>query len=600
MIILLYAVIMLQMNFCLGNDFAKKKELMQHFFDKKEKSDRECVTDKVLVETVCLEHSPKGMPSANALKNLIRNDFFPLKSIDDIWIEDIISTRLGYMVSSIGLRDGKKKYPVFFLKVNSNRESSSLLSKIRESHIGRLGLQKHYNDKNPIPRRYLPQIAWLEKIYIYQNEQGRDCFVELSHAAVGKTVKEIMKTESLERIKRCSYCVGRSLALFQQVFIKYVDKDNPKTWLTVKHGDFHDGNVVFDMNKERVFFIDNETMSDGYSIFKDVIYFSEMIGGIRFLNDSCFRTINSIYSFFDGYVSGYPKNQQSVIASSLAKYLLDSLGSINQRFTVNSCLIGNQGKNTDAYRSFIMQHVEFIKSHILKFGYDSVVHGVSEVNVAVYQRKLEQVKQFLQSENHVNTIDDFGTTPLFWALEKNDTAVLDLLQDHNVDFELATNLFPRGVLEYFICLDKPDVVKNFIDHLHPTQSFLEEQLFKAALHGAVNTINLLLSLGQDVNIRYQEEGSYQFATLLHIAVRKMHDSVIQELLKVPGVNVDVLDVSGRTPLLLLAETVVEFSLRDIQKVHSIAKMLLEAGADVTLKNRSGKGVFDYVPDWAEY
>lgn len=474
------------------------------------------------------------------------------------------------------------------------------MAQIQKGIIGRLGLQKHYHESKPLFRRYLPHIAWLEKIYMYKNEQNRNCFIELSHAATGITIKNILKSESLEKIRHCGDCVGRALSSFQQVFIKYVDKNNPLTWSTVQHGDFHGSNIVFDASREVVYFIDHATMSEGYSIFKDAIYLIELIGGIRFTDVSYFKNIDFTYSFFKGYVNAYSQDKQCGIATILAQRVLDSLGSIIVRFTVNSCLTDMNDKNIDVYRYFMIQQVAFLKLYVMKFGAHSMAHGVSGINAAMYQGNDEQVKQLLHVGEDVNKSDVFGMTPLFWALEKKDANLLLLLKDHNVHFEETTILFPHGILEYFILTDDQEALKIFIDVMNPSQDFMEEQLFKATLYGSVGTINLLLNLGVNVNARYKEPGPYVFTTPLHFAVRKMHDSVVQELLKVPALNLNLLDISGRTPLLFLVETIMNISKNDMDKAHFIAKRLLEAGADGTLQNKEEKTAFDFFPEWIMY
>ena len=62
----------------------------------------------------------------------------------------------------------------------------------------------------------------------------------------------------------------------------------------------------------------------------------------------------------------------------------------------------------------------------------------------------------------------------------------------------------------------------------------------------------------------------------------------------------MLDDSNRTPLLLLAETAITMPKKDRDKACEIAKMLIEAGSDLTSKNKAGKTIFDFCPAWKFY
>lgn len=116
--------IVLQASFCFGNDFTQKKEALERIFTKKS-SLPDCVDGYIVpVEEIqtCLDS--EGFPTFDALKHLIREDFFPLKSDDDMLIEDIIDPTFEHRVYALGVKDHNKNNPVFFLKITKDNRLS--------------------------------------------------------------------------------------------------------------------------------------------------------------------------------------------------------------------------------------------------------------------------------------------------------------------------------------------------------------------------------------------------------------------------------------------------------------------------------------------
>src|SRR5690606_33931111 len=85
--------------------------------------------------------------------------------------------------------------------------------------------------------------------------------IEVTPSASGELVRNILNSHNLPKIKRCAYALGKSLATFHQLFIHTHDSQDPANWTTICHRDFSIKNVLFDQKTNKVYFIDNETMS---------------------------------------------------------------------------------------------------------------------------------------------------------------------------------------------------------------------------------------------------------------------------------------------------------------------------------------------------
>lgn len=584
-----------------GDDKAQQKAAIERLFaEKKIMSPKIVVGAGVPIESIVIQTDAQGFPTLNAIKQLMEKDFFSAKKQGAVVVAQAARGSYSDAIYSIGLMKDGKSRTVFFLKISKSirGRTADRLSQIQIGKIGRLGLEKHYNASNPLVRKYLPIIVWLEKIYKYKGANGSEYFMELSHAARGEQVSNIINAKSSEQISNCGYCVGRSLGLFQQVFIKYVDKKNPTTWLTVAHKDFHSGNIFFDEKTEKVYFIDNETMKENCSIFDDTIYLIEkLMNNLRF-DDDAVRILNFIFSFLNGYLGVYPKSQRCEIALMLEKSLLTKEIVQNiEDFTVSKCVYDVERKDIDCYKYFMNQYVQFLKSNIMNLG----ACGASDINIAVYKDNYSYVQSV--STDVINSFDKFGMMPLFWALEKNDLKMLRLLNSVGVNILKESRLFPRGVLEYFVLQDDDKAVRNVIDTFGLSKNILEPLLVKAALYGSANTVKMLLNEKIDVNVQLNLHSGYNandFVTPLFCAASLAHVSVVQELLQNKDVEINFLDRLGRNSLLRLAMNVGNFSVRKKIDANNVAKMLIEAGADVTLKNRSGKTAFDIMPSWVSY
>lgn len=273
----------------------------------------------------------KGFPTESTIKSIILKDFFPNKNPQDIKVDVV---RGGSFTNNI-YRVSYQNKPVLFLKISSQPKSTQNLASLQQNMIGRIGMQSHYESAlESGVQKNLPIVTWMEKIYTYKNQFGQNQIIEVMHAAKGKSVWSIVndpKTTSATRAKIYE-TVGKSLGSFQQFFMKYNDPNNPATWETVSHGDFHPLNIFLDTAKSQVYLIDNETMQTktlqetskkAWNSVNELSDFKVFILSNRKWNkQNSDRTIEMQDNFIKGYLESFPADKRSI----LAQYLKDNSG----------------------------------------------------------------------------------------------------------------------------------------------------------------------------------------------------------------------------------------------------------------------------------
>ncbi len=282
----------------------------------------------VPVEDVLLTPDENGYPTIDSIKDLMIKEYFGEDKRDRVTVNIINGGTFTAKMYQV-LFDGK---PTFFLKMPFlGATSHERLINIQQSSLGRLGIEKMYYDAAKtlhIPQKNLPIMTWVEKIYKYTGKklERRDGeivsisytgIIEMSHAAQGKPLFDILFSagNDLNKSIQCLIRLGRSLAYFQQAFMKYPDPANPETWTTFAHRDFHTLNIFYDIQKSQVYFIDNESMQDNAFITEDVncfiAYMNKLITSSK-IPDTLYSLL--IASFLASYIDSFPVGTKPVIA----------------------------------------------------------------------------------------------------------------------------------------------------------------------------------------------------------------------------------------------------------------------------------------------
>ncbi|MBC8217089.1 MAG: ankyrin repeat domain-containing protein, partial [Planctomycetes bacterium] len=163
-----------------------------------------------------------------------------------------------------------------------------------------------------------------------------------------------------------------------------------------------------------------------------------------------------------------------------------------------------------------------------------------ELHLAVCLGDLARVKSLVEEGVDVDTKDESGWTPLYWAASTAEEEVAEFLIGKGAGIDVRAN--------------------NNCTPLH-----------QAAFVGAAQLASLLISKGADSNARDEGNG-----TPLHSAAEGGHKDVV-ELLLANGADVNAKGKDGRGPLH-----------RAVQAGHrEVVQLLLANGADVSAKNNKG-------------
>jgi hypothetical protein len=274
---------------------------------------------KIKTKKISPSFDKKGYPNRAAIKSLITAQYLQHYKQNKISVKQIngglYSERM-YVATT--KKNGKEK-PLLFFKISKKGDSTEKLIKIQEGPIGEKFKDLDTTKRSIVltSKKNIPHIIWLENIYTYQDPNGRKRNIEVTPAAQGQLVQDILDSENKDMMKKAGYTLGKNLAAFHQLFMNYNDSDNPSTWKTIYHGDFSVKNTLFDPNTDKIYFIDNEGMREG-SIAQDIKTILISLLMFRYLKKH-FSTRWPLYleycvSFLKGYIETYPLEKRKALA----------------------------------------------------------------------------------------------------------------------------------------------------------------------------------------------------------------------------------------------------------------------------------------------
>jgi ankyrin repeat protein len=141
---------------------------------------------------------------------------------------------------------------------------------------------------------------------------------------------------------------------------------------------------------------------------------------------------------------------------------------------------------------------------------------------------LAEAKSLIAQKSDVNQADEEGATPLHWAVQRNDSKMVDLLIRSGAKVR-ATNRYGVASLELAAVNGNADVVTRLLDAgaevdlIGPSG---QTPLMSAARTGIVPAVKVLLAHGANVNARQKETGQ----TALMWAASENNVSTIEVLL----------------------------------------------------------------------
>jgi ankyrin repeat protein len=198
-------------------------------------------------------------------------------------------------------------------------------------------------------------------------------------------------------------------------------------------------------------------------------------------------------------------------------------------------------KNTDGFTPLYWAAVdgdrEVLDLILARGNYADTIH------LRACKGDVERVKALIEEGTAVDARDESGCTPLHWAACGDSPAVGDYLITKGADVNATDNLR----LTPLMWAHGPPMMKLLIAkgadlHAKSERTGGRTRLQMACVAGETDIVNLLLSAGEDVNLKDERGGS-----LLAIAAWLGHTNVV-ELLIAKGADINVTDNEGRTPL----------------------------------------------------
>ena len=209
----------------------------------------------------------------------------------------------------------------------------------------------------------------------------------------------------------------------------------------------------------------------------------------------------------------------------------------------------------------------------------------SGLHLALLNQNQEIIKFLLSEENvDINKEDILGRSPLDVALEVGSVETISMIcqvpgcspDDQTLDRLIeVTEKDAQGKtpLMHLFESGKREVIRQYCARNYINLDRLEESWIEAFGKKEKRKVTLLLSLGVDINLVRDGQSA------LICAVKKQSIVMVDFLLKQPGVDVNMTDSEGDTPLSLACGL-------DDQKI--IKKILQVPGLDVHYRNRKGE------------
>ncbi|KAI9730863.1 MAG: hypothetical protein M1834_005581 [Cirrosporium novae-zelandiae] len=217
---------------------------------------------------------------------------------------------------------------------------------------------------------------------------------------------------------------------------------------------------------------------------------------------------------------------------------------------------------------------------------------------AVQKKHEAVVKLLLEKSANPESKDKFGQTPLLWATKKRYETVVKLLLKKGANLESKNGDYGGTPLSAAAECGHEAVVRLLLEKGANPESkdeFGQTPLSWAARNGQKRVVKLLLE--KNVNLESKDESS---RTPLSWAAGYGYKTVVKLLLE-KGANPESKDESGRTPLLWIAGAIDLEIDEDIwiteKERENTVKFLLEKGANPESKDESGRTPLSWAAEY---
>ena len=192
------------------------------------------------------------------------------------------------------------------------------------------------------------------------------------------------------------------------------------------------------------------------------------------------------------------------------------------------------------------------------------------LHVAISHSHVTSVKVLLENGAEINTKSSNGTTPLHTAVQRGTISVIRVLLKYDVKINVRSRTFLETALYWAVENDNSKIVNLLLHHGADANSKTWKKntpLHSAIDSGRLEIIKILLNNGANVNIKSISERAP-----LHCAVEKGHPEIVK-LLLLHGADINAKNSEGLSPLHLASELI-------LPSATTIARILINAGADV--------------------
>lgn len=166
---------------------------------------------------------------------------------------------------------------------------------------------------------------------------------------------------------------------------------------------------------------------------------------------------------------------------------------------------------------------------------------------AVQSSSTGVVQALLDAGMHVDQEIDKVGTPLSLAIATQNVEMVRFLLERGADANGMEWLPPVTFLARAASFKSQEILLALLDHGAKVDG--SSALYSAAEYGHVNSVELLLTRGADLNelamIDYGAKGLYNAGTALHVAVDNGQTEIVKFLLK-RGARADIKDEEGKT------------------------------------------------------
>ena len=305
--------------------------------------------------------------------------------------------------------------------------------------------------------------------------------------------------------------------------------------------DFDQIDVINTTNQPTILPTIEQTTNDHTELHKDFVEWCQSEGMIPDIS-SCKNTISEYFSFID------VKNNQILFVQSCSILGVMRYSIINQWVSIG--LISQVISNDENEAKIIVNSEEVT---VTRYQQRSIRQ--SKINKLIYtcQHTDELVKNqdFINllattSLDELNQYDDFGLSSIFYALDKDDKTLVELLIKHGAEINTS---FSNGMTPLIAVINC----------------------------GNIDMINHLIKLNVDVNFESHDGSALIFAS------KNGASSEIIKLLLFARADANFVDGGGLVSLLYVSQS----------GCIDIVKLLLEAGADINAVDNYGKTALMY-------